>query len=184
MSAAYSPRAFAMAVQQARAAHGVSARVLGMRVGVKHTTILRIERGEIMPTSDLRQRLANALEAMGNDDTLLDTERARRRDHEPVHRDYVTRLAVRWHRAGLSIEQIAELMRLGRTEVYRDLESALRKLRELAEQEGPEGDAAREWIELVLERAELQSQREGAGDLMGTRRGDGCRHVSRRAGAE
>lgn len=82
--------------------------------------------------------------------------------------DPVVRYVVKAHPGGASVEQVGEALHLGATAVQEAYYSALRKLREVAGTNTPEGDEL-EWLrERLLELLEARDGHENAWDLMVT----------------
>jgi len=139
------------ALRLAREQAGLSVRALARLAGVDAMTVLRIEsRGQGGSAATL-SRLAVAL---GRDERTLALARAcatkdsteERRDLTPFADDDVAWYYVACHPDGLTLEQTAQALELSETVVQDAYQSALSKLRELAENGGTEGLG---WAELL-----------------------------------
>lgn len=152
-----------VAAQAMREEAGLSIRGFAAMVGIDPMTVLRVEAGKQSPDPRTVRLLARALERLEQSDAeelelqRLGIERGSRehlRDVVPWWRDEHAQAVVEAFPGGLPAWRIGEFLDLSETAVLETIASGCSKLAALAEQDGPEGDLCREWVELIRERAE------------------------------
>lgn len=145
---------FGVALRTAREDRGLSMFALAKLARVDRSTVHRLEQGQQAPNKGTARKLSRVLERA----PVRRIEQRYLRDR--VRHDEVTAYVTKVHPHGLTIEQVASVLRLSPMSVKDALSSAIRKIVGPLHDVSPEGDDVRLWRARLREMVQHQAEHE------------------------